>query len=315
MPPTLVIYNPVAGRGRVQAQWPLVEEALRQAGLEFDAVATHAPLEAMKLATEAPQKYSAVVSVGGDGTTHEIVNGLMRASGEAETIATGIVPLGNGDDFVKIIPPETPIGSRPPDWRVAVQKIARGQTMLFDVGRIVGDYCRPDLGSGPHYFVNSMDIGFGAQAAQSFTTIPKYLKGMSAYLAAIFKTMIDYPDLHVRLQLDDQPPFDQRTTMTVVMNGRCFANGFWVCPDARADDGLFDLMVSENVGRLTILRLLPKLMKGTHLDEPIVHMHQARRVVIDSHQPLIVETDGEIPYLEAQHLELEILHKRLRVFV
>src|SRR4030067_666426 len=108
MPNTLVIYNPTAGRGRAQAHWPLVERALAEAGVEFDAVATRAPLEATALAERAPQSYSSVVGVGGDGTLHEIVNGLLRASSEAETIAVGVVPLGNGHDFAQMIPPDAP---------------------------------------------------------------------------------------------------------------------------------------------------------------------------------------------------------------
>jgi len=80
-----------------------VESALRQAGVSFDAVATRAPLDAMAIAERAAGNYTAVIGVGGDGTLHEIVNGLLRASGEAETTAVGMVPLGNGDDFAKVI--------------------------------------------------------------------------------------------------------------------------------------------------------------------------------------------------------------------
>jgi YegS/Rv2252/BmrU family lipid kinase len=314
-PPNLLIFNPIAGNGRAKEHWPLVERALLEQEIKFDVAATSAPLEARELAQQAPQKYSQIIAIGGDGTIHEIVNGLMRASGENETIPLGIVPLGNGDDFAKMIPPETPIGSRPFDWNTAVQKIARGQTKLFDVGRISGDHLRPELGSGPYYFMNSFDVGFGAKAAQNLTTIPTYFKGLSAYLASIIKTLIDFPALDLRLQLDDQLPFEQPTTITAVMNGRCLGNGFWFCPDARADDGVFDLMVSQKVGRFTILRMIPKLMRGTHVNEPIVSMYRAQRVMIESKEPITVETDGEIPYLEAHRLEIKVLHKRLRVIV
>ena len=177
MSKTLVIYNPVAGRGRVQAQWPQVEQALRAAGLDFDAVPTGAPGDAFRLAREAPPKYSLVVSVGGDGTIHEIVNGLLAASGENETIPLAIIPLGLGDDFAKIIPPETRVGGRPFDWRSAVEKIPRGQTQLFDVGRMTGDHLRPGLAEGPHYFMNGMDVGFGAHALVNLATIPPFFKG------------------------------------------------------------------------------------------------------------------------------------------
>jgi len=315
MSSTLVIYNPIAGRGRVRVQWPQVEQTLRTSGIDFEAVPTRSPLDAMLLAREAPNKYAQVIGVGGDGTIHEIVNGLLQASGENETIPMGIIPLGNGDDFAKVIPPETSIGGKPFNWRTAVQKIARSQTQSVDAGRIVGDGLRPEIGNGAHYFINGMDVGFGALAARNLATTPKFLKGLSAYFAAILRTMIDYPSLHLRIQLDDLPPFDQSTTMTVVTNGRCFGNGFWVCPDARMDDGLFDLMVAQRVSRLTILRMIPKLMNGTHINEPIVRMYRARRVVIESDTPLVVETDGEIPYLNAHRLTLDILPKKVRLIV
>ncbi len=315
MSSTLVIYNPAAGRGRVQVQWSQVEQALRAAGIDFEAVATQAPLDAIRLARQAPTKFTQVIGVGGDGTIHEIVNGVLQACGENQTIPIGLIPLGNGDDFAKVIPPETSIGGKPFGWRVAVQKIARGHTQLFDVGRILGDSPRHGYGEGVHYFINGMDVGFGALAAQNFATTPKFLKGMSAYLGAILKTMINYPSLNLRIQLDDLPPFEQSTTMTVITNGRCFGNGFWVCPHAQVDDGFFDLMIAQSVSRLTILRMIPKLMNGTHIDEPIVRMAQARRVVLESDAPLVVETDGEIPYLDAHRLELDILPKKVRVIV
>jgi len=299
----------------VQAKWPLVEQALRQAGLDFEAVPTKAPLHAYQLALEAAQKYDMLVSVGGDGTTHEIVNGLMQASGETETIPLAIVPLGSGDDFAKVIPPEAPVGGRPYEWPVAVEKIIRGQTRLFDVGRMTGDHLRPDLAPGPHYFVNGLDVGFGAHATLNFTTIPRFIKGFTAYLLTIFKTMIKYPLLQVSIQLDDLPPFEQFTTMTAITNGRCFANGFWVCPHAQADDGVLDLMIAQGLSRLEILRLLPKLTSGTHIGDPAVSMARAHRIVITSAEPMVVEADGELPFLETHHLAIEVLPARLKIVV
>jgi diacylglycerol kinase (ATP) len=95
--------------------------------------------------------------------------------------------------------------------------------------------------------------------------------------------------------MDDEAPFDQATVMTAITNGRCIGSSFWVCPEARADDGLFDLMVSQNVSRLTILKMIPKFMKGTHVHEPVLSMYRAQRVVLESLSPLIVEADGENP--------------------
>jgi len=313
--PILVIYNPHAGRGRVRTLWPQVELALHQAGVDFDIAATGFPLDALRLGAQAAQEYSAVVSVGGDGTTHEVVNGLLRASAEGETIPLGIVPMGTGDDFVKMLPPETPIGGKPFDWSAAVERIARGQTHLYDVGRIQAEGKKPGLGDGPHYFTNSMTLGFGALAAFHHASMPRFLKGIWAYFAAIARTMVAFPVLHARFTLDEQPAFEQASTITAVMNGRCFGNGMWVAPQACADDGSLDMMITREISRLTIIRLLPKLMQGKHIHEPEVAMYRARKVVIESVAPLVVEADGEVPFLQARRLEVTVLPGRLRVMV
>ena len=315
MPSILVIYNPIAGRGRVKKHWPEVQQGLIDAGIEFDVAATSAPLDAVKLAEKAATKYSTVVAVGGDGTVHEVVNGLLRASNEGETITLGVVPLGNGDDFAKMVPPQTKIGGKAFDWRIAIEKIAKGQTKMFDIGRMSSDQLLSDRDNKPQYFMNGMDIGFGAQAALNFTKVPIFLTGMAAYLAAIMKTLVDYHIPKVTIQIDDQEAFEQSTTMTAITNGRCFGSGFWVCPEAQVDDGLLDVMVTQSVGRLKIMRLIPKIMKGTHVNEPILKSYRARRVDIKAHQPFVVEADGEIPYPKTRHLEVQILDKRLRVIV
>jgi diacylglycerol kinase (ATP) len=315
MNPTLVIYNPVAGRGRVHEHWAEVQQALHTGGVAFDSVATEAPLHAVKLAREAASRYERVVCVGGDGTLHEIVNGLMQASGEGETVTLGIIPLGNGDDFVKNIPPLTPVGGKPFDWSVAVQKVITGQPQLFDVGRIVSDRMRPGLPAGPYYYVNSMDVGFGARGAYIYTTLPKFIKGLTAYYVSALATLLSYPTLHLSLKMDDQPPLEAAANIAALMNGRCFANGFWLSPEASADDGLLDVVIVRKVGRPAVIKILGQLPKGTHLTNPNVKVYRAQRVMVDSREPLLVETDGEIPILDARHLEVEILQKRLRVMV
>ena len=315
MPSILVIYNPIAGRGRVKKHWKEVRQGLIEAGIEFDVAETSAPLDAMAIAQQAATKYNTVVAVGGDGTVHEVVNGLLRASKERETIALAVVPLGNGDDFAKMIPPQTTIGGKVFDWREAINKISKAQTKLFDVGRMSDTRLDFENDNVPHYFMNGMDIGFGAQAALNFTKVPKFLSGMAAYLAAIMKTLIDYHIPEVTIQIDDDAPFTQSTTMTAITNGRCFGSGFWVCPQAEIDDGLLDVMVADGIGRVRIMRLIPKITKGTHLNETILKKHQARRIVIDSEKPMVVEADGEIPYPQTRHLEIQILERKLRVIV
>lgn len=288
----LAIFNPAAGRGRARREWPRQAAALRAAGLTIEMVETRAPGEAVGIAERAALEYEAVVAAGGDGTVHEVANGLMRAGGKA---ALGVLPLGSGDDFAKMLPPGD-----------AVVRIARGVAQPMDVG------CIRSAGV-TRWFANGMDIGFGAHGARNIRSVPGFLTGFGAYLGALMLTLLRYPKLHVRVQLDDAPPFEQSTAMTAVMNGRCFGGSFHVCPDARADDGMLDLLLVEAIGRASILALVPKIMRGTHAGDARLRMARACRVAIDSVEPLLVEADGEIAFEDAHRLDIEVHPGALRV--
>ena len=288
----LVILNPVAGRGRVRREWPRMAQALRAAGVSFDLVETKAPGEAVDIAQRAALEYDAVIAAGGDGTVHEVANGLLRAGGGA---ALGVLPLGSGDDFVKMLPA-----------RDAVARIVVPEVRALDAGRI-------RAGDAERFFANGMDIGFGAHASRNVRNVPALFTGLGAYLGALALTLVRYPKLEVRLQLDGGAPVAQTTAMTAVMNGRAFGGSFHVCPEARVDDGELDLLIADGVGRWEILGLVPRIMRGTHVGHPRLRLARARRVLIESEAPLLVEADGEIVFEDARRLAVEILPRALRV--
>lgn len=287
----LVILNPVAGRGRLRREWPRAADRLRAAGVDFEVAETKAPGDAVALAARAAHEYDAVVAAGGDGTVHEVVNGMLRAGGRA---AFGVLPLGSGDDFAKMLPAGDP-----------VERIARGRPRPFDAGRIVAGATR--------YFANGMDVGFGAHASRNVRRVPWPLTGLGAYLGALALTLVRYPRLELRVRLDDGASFPQTTAMTAVMNGRAFGGSFHVCPGACADDGELDLLIADGVGRLAILGLVPSIMRGLHAGDPRLRLARARRVLIESAAPLLVEADGEIAFEDATRLEIEVLPGALRV--
>jgi YegS/Rv2252/BmrU family lipid kinase len=282
----LVIFNPASGRGRARREWPRLESRLRAAGFDFEFAETRAPGEAVQLAERAATGCDAIVAAGGDGTVHEVVNGLMRAQGRA---AFGVLPLGSGDDFAKLLGPGD-----------AVARIARGATRAMDVGRM-------RCSGTERWFANGMDIGFGAHAARNMRRVPRMLTGLGAYLGALVLTLLHYPTLEVRLQLDDGPAFTQRTALTAVMNGHTFGGSFRVCPDARADDGELDLLIAQGVGRLEILGIVTRILRGTHAGDPRLRLARARRIAIESHSQLLVEADGEIAFEDARRLEIEVV--------
>ncbi|HEX5093437.1 MAG TPA: diacylglycerol kinase family protein [Burkholderiales bacterium] len=288
----LVILNPAAGRGRSRRRWPAVAARLRAAGVAFEVLETERPGQGVEIAERASRHYEAVVAAGGDGTVHEVANGLLRARGGA---AFGVLPMGSGDDFAKMLSP-----------RDAVERLAAPKPRALDAGVIRS-------GGEVRYFANGMDIGFGAHGAWNIRRVPRVFTGLAAYLGAIALTLVRYPKLRVRLRLDDGPPFEQTTAMTAVMNGRALGGSFLACPDARADDGVLDVMVADGVGRLEILGLVPKFMRGTHVRDPRIRLARARRVTIESEAPLLVEADGEIAFEDARRLEIEVLPGALRV--
>jgi diacylglycerol kinase (ATP) len=290
-PRLLLIRNPAAGRGRASRAWPQVAAALAAAGIRFDEAITEKANHALAIAERRARDYDCVVAVGGDGTVHEVVNGLMRSGAPA---ALGVVPCGSGDDFAKMLPPGDPVG-----------RLAAGRILRYDVGRLEAGTTR--------YFINGMDIGFGAQGAANVTRVPRFLTGLGAYLGALVLTLIDYPRLELQLRVDDQPPFTLRTAMTAVMNGSSFGGSFRVCPAASADDGLFDLLLVDAVGRLEILALVPKIMRGTHGGHPRLRLARARRVVMESEAPMLFEMDGELPLPPARRIAIELLPGALPV--
>lgn len=264
---------------------------LQEAGLAFEVAETREPGEAIGLAERAAAEFDVVIAVGGDGTVHEVANGLLRAGGKA---ALGVLPLGSGDDFVKMLPA-----------RDAVDRLARGEARRFDAGRIEAGATR--------YFANGMDIGFGAHGAWNVRKVPPYLTGFAAYLGALFLTLLRYPELSVRIRVDDGETVAQTTTIAAVMNGRSFGGSFQVCPAARADDGWLDLMISRGCSRLDILGLVPKILRGAHAGDPRLRLARAQKVTIESDAPLLVEADGEIAFEDARRLEVGILPGALRV--
>lgn len=233
-----------------------------------------------------------MVACGGDGTVHEVVNGLMRG-GRGPTL--GVIPLGSGDDFAKML------GAG--DF---VERILGGKKRNLDVGKITSQ-------DQTRYFANGMDIGFGAHGARNVASVPRVLTGLGAYLAALVLTLVRYPRLEVRIRIDDGPERALTTVMMAVMNGTTFGGSFRVCPNARADDGELDLLLVDALGRLEILGLVPRIMRGAHAGDPRLELRRARTVTIESELPLLVEADGEIAFNGARRLEIGLLPGALAV--
>ena len=309
MTKTLIIVNPNSGSGRCAKTWPLIQAALDENNFAYDYVLTAAPLQAMQFAQDAKRDgYDNVFSIGGDGTSNETVNGLMHAAGDGIAGTFGVIPIGSGNDFAKMFPAPRHPGSPQPNWQDAIKHILENKTRLLDVCHVTATR---GTEKKSRYFMNALDTGFAAQANKHAHDFPQLTSTMM-YLVAIFKTMIKFSIDDLTVQLDDRT-IAQTTTLAAMSNGRCIGGGFWMAPNSLPDDGLIDVTVADGLGRLGILSLIPKVMKGTHITDPRIKTARSSRVTITGKQLINFETDGEIWFEGAERLEIQVLPHRLRV--
>jgi YegS/Rv2252/BmrU family lipid kinase len=300
----LIILNPIAGRGYGSRAEPEIRRLLHEQGLEFDVEHTVARGHAVELAgSAAASGYDLVVAGGGDGTFHEVVNGLMGAAttnGEPGVAGTlGVLPIGSGSDFANTV-------GVPPDLPGACRRLAHGEDRLVDVGRVTMPGCAPE------YFDNTINIGFGGVVTREAQKV-RWLRGTALYLPVVLKTVfLYYRAPQVTIEYDDEE-MSLPAVMVCVANGPREGGGFHVAPDASPDDGLLDVCVVREISRLQMLGLIPYFMSGTHCDRGPVTMLRARRISVRSEGDLIAHADGEMLCTQAHQIEFEVLPRTLRV--
>jgi diacylglycerol kinase (ATP) len=292
----MVIANPVAGHGNGAKVLPALRHYLTEGELDFDLVCTTRPLEAIELAKQAvADGYRTTVAAGGDGTVHEVLNGLRAATDDNQVAGTlGIIPIGSGNDIAHMV-------GIPENLLEACRCLAEGQSRVIDMGRL-----------DDRYFANNIGMGFDAMVSIVSRRI-RYLHGFPMYFLAVLQTVfIYYKAPTVSITHDDQTT-TQPILMATIGNGTRHGGGFFVTPLAEVDDGWLDLCIAREVSRPRIFALIPHFMRGTHVDKPPVTMLRCKRVVVTCDSGLAVHVDGEIYAEAARRLEIEILPQQLRV--
>ncbi|HUG15760.1 MAG TPA: diacylglycerol kinase family protein [Thermomicrobiales bacterium] len=282
-----VIINPAAGSGRAGRLWPGFARTLEARGYVVRAHQTAAPGDATRLATSlAEHGASTIVCVGGDGTVNEVVNGLIvddRAVNPDLKLA--IIACGTGKDLVRSL------GTR--DLNTTIQALAGGVMTLIDVGRV--HYIEPRTGHlEARYFVNVADAGLGATVAARINASSKRLGGLITYLRAAVSTIAGHTAWEASIDIDGELAYEGRVGMVVFANGRYFAGGMRVAPDASLCDGMIDVFILQDVGKRALLTsLLPRVYRGRHVGQPGVTHATAGTVSLRSTSGMLVELDGE----------------------
>ena len=273
-----LILNPTANHGRSLQQAADLRSLMTNHNADW--AGTEYPGHAAELARQAgEQGYDLVVAVGGDGTVHEVVNGLMQVPPESRP-ALGIVPLGSGNDFAHIL-------NLPVEPGEALLSAVNGQPHSLDVGSVRDENDRLE------YFNNTIGMGFDS-VVNLYTRRITIIHGFLMYFIALIMTIFrhfDPLDLHVET---DQETWDLKSLMLALGNGPREGGGFIITPDAKLDDGLLNYVTIKKISRLMMLRLVPEVMRGTHGRFKQVRMGTCRRMNVTSQQPLYVHCDGEI---------------------
>jgi diacylglycerol kinase (ATP) len=279
-----VIVNPVASGGKTGKQWPQLREALARGGLQFDAELTQHSGHAVQIAEHAlSEGFRYFVSVGGDGTVNEIVNGLMARGGCDPDVVLSIIPGGTGSDFVRMVG----ISRDPVE---AVQTALGTSTRVVDVGEIL---CTRNGESIRRFFVNVAGMGFDSEVCVRVNRMSKRISGTVPYLTSLVLTLFSYANKDVEL-LHDGQRIQGRYNSVVICNGQYFGGGMWIGPNAAPDDGLFDVVILKDLNKLEFLMNVPRVYKGTHLTHPQVTSFRAKEVQVSAKQRMFIQAEGEL---------------------
>lgn len=292
-----IILNPMARHGAGRGLRPVIERELERRGLEFDIAETEGPGHAVELARAAADAgVSRVIAAGGDGTVHEVANGLMAAAGPPP--ALGLIPIGTGNDFVKMVPGS---GTR----EQAFATLANGRESPMDVGVARWD------GGGEH-FMNAMGTGIDVEVVRQMHR-SGWLPGTLIYLTALFRALARYRPVPIRIGVDGVESTG-RIMLLAVCNGPSIGGSFHICPDAVPDDGFLDACVVRELPLHRIIRVVPRVLRGTHAGQPGVSMHRGRRVVlgVDGGGVLPFQLDGELREAGGD-IEVSLAERRLNV--
>ncbi len=269
-----VILNPVAGKGRALRVWPAIRPLLRAGGFDWDEVIAERPMHAWNLAQDAADRgHDLIVSVGGDGTTHEVVNGLLRGrQGSPPRLA--VIPVGTANDFPRAV-------------AVPLDPIAAARLLLKGVGR------RIDLGQvNERYFTTISGVGFDAEVADLVNHWPRWVRGSPVYVAGILRMLVTYRLAEAHITIDGAEQTSRILLLAAGNSGR-YGGGIYMAPHARIDDGLLAIVLAKDLSKLETLAVLPKVFSGKHLSHPKVFHTNARLVHVTSAAHLAIHADGE----------------------
>jgi YegS/Rv2252/BmrU family lipid kinase len=294
--PAVVFVNPAAGGGRPRKCVPELQKTFRDVGVPAEFIFTESAEQLASRANEAIKNgIGLLVAFGGDGTFQGLVNAAYGAD-----VVLGILPGGGGNDLASAL-------RLPRDPVAAARMILAGKPMAIDVAQAR----RAD--GQKRIYVGGGGLGIDAEAAQFASTTFRNFPGRSRYIASALRALATYQRGDVRAEFPESalPPIEMNAAVAAVLNTPTYGAGIRLAPEAQINDGMLDLAIVEGMGRTSILRLLPGLLKDGELRTERIHRQQARKIRVVTREPRTFHGDGEI--LGATPVEIEALPKAVRV--
>ena len=299
---TTFVVNPRSAGGKTGRRWPDRERAMRALFPQAEVQFTHAPKDAVRVAAEAQARgQQLVVAVGGDGTVHEVINGLMQGDGERAVL--GILPSGTGSDFARGLG----IG---PSFDQALQQLAEGDLRTIDVGRVEA----PGDASRTEWFGNVASLGVTGEVVERITKSRKWFGTKPTYLWAAVCALLRYRNAKVSWAIDGGAATEQRIKAIAIGNSNYFGGGMCIAPDASPDSGAFQVAIFGDLGRLEAVRRLGETYRGARIEHADIHYHDAKRVEVapGTTRAVEVELDGEAWGALPARFEIEPAALRVR---
>ena len=282
--------NPAAGGGKSQKLLGPALDRLRAGGIEIDVASTAASGDATRIARQAYGRgVRDFIAVGGDGTSYEVVNGLFPDSIGREPARLGFLPLGTGNSFLRDFSDK--------GVEYAIESILADRSRSCDVLRLRHR-------SGTIHYINLLSMGFSADVAtlraQRFSHW-----GELGYFTSIFLTLARFNRRPFPVRVERQDEFDDRRCLFVTFNNSKFTGGtMMIAPKAEMNDGLVEYVRWGPIGRLGLIRNLPGLYDGTHIEHPLAERQAVKRVEFKLDCPVDVMVDGEVLSLHCEELDV-----------
>ncbi len=291
------IVNPAAGAGRSRKLLPSAVDRLRAGGIQVEVVETRSRGDATELARAAYQRgIRHFIAVGGDGTSFEIVNGLYPLPAGAEPPTLGFLPLGTGNSFLR------DFSDRGVEH--AIESLLAGRSRACDVLRLRHR-------AGVLHYINILSMGFSADVATLRARRFSHW-GELGYITSIFLTLARFNRRPFPVRVENQNAFDDRRCLFLTFSNSKFTGGtMMIAPKAEISDGLIEYVRWGPIGRVGLIRNLPTLYDGTHIQHPLAERKAANKVEFDLDAPVDVMIDGEVLTLHCE--QIDVLRSALRV--